>query len=235
MNHMKIKKLNWDSDFFERIIGEVFFLDSNIAIENLDFDLIVSKQNKSFDVEIPGFEKTFEETKVIFEKTLSPINQNNDLEIKDTDQEQRTSDFFKTLAYESGKNSRFLLDQNFGVEKFKKLYDEWVANSLNKKFAIKTFYIEAGNTPVAFVTVQKAELIGKIGLIATNPAFQGKGYGKKILIFAEDFCYQNGMKTMEIPTQKQNVQACNFYEKMGYKIKEEHIIKHFWKKNDAIQ
>ena len=100
---------------------------------------------------------------------------------------------------------------------------------MNKKFAIKTFYLQFQEKAVGFVTIQQSENIGKIGLIATSREFQGKGFGKKLLLFAENYCLKNGMNIMEIPTQKENHGACIFYEKLGYKIKEELIIKHFLK------
>ena len=75
---MKIKHLQWDSDFFNKKIGE---LSPNEAIKvpfNLtqDYDLIIVKQTKDFSCEIDGYEKTFEETKVLFENNLNFDNIN---------------------------------------------------------------------------------------------------------------------------------------------------------------
>lgn len=227
---MKIKKLTWDSNFFQKNIGELHVENAHLenpVLEN--FDLIVLKQKEDFEVQIPPYTQTFKETKVVFEKKLTTENLTDFSEIEDTDKEGKSFAFFRKLAYESGKHSRFLLDENFGTEKFRKLYDEWIINSLNKKFAIKTFYLQFQEKAVGFVTIQQSENIGKIGLIATSREFQGKGFGKKLLLFAENYCLKNGMNIMEIPTQKENHGACIFYEKLGYKIKEELIIKHFWK------
>ena len=229
MKSMKINVLNWDSAFFNKKIGDVFF-ESPSVIENVEnFNLIVTKQVLDFNFEISGFHQTFQETKVIFEKALNAKSDNYFSSIRDTDNNPKNIEDFLELAYTSGNFSRFLLDKNFGEENFKKLYREWVVNSLNKKFAIKIFYIEEDNQPIGFVTLQQSGNIGKIGLIATSPEQQGKGLGKKLLQFSENYCIENGMTTMEIPTQKENEQACQFYKKMGYTIKEELIIKHFWK------
>lgn len=228
---MEIKKLTWDTQFFNKEIGEVFlekpFEFSDITTKN--FELIVVKQLQSFEVNISGFEETFKETKVIFLKENLTTNGNDFSDIKDTDSEEKDLDFFKLLAYESGKHSRFLLDEKFGEANFKKLYDEWVINSNNKKFAVKTFYIEEGNKAIGFVTLQTYDEVGKIGLIATHPKHQGKGLGRKLLEFAENFCVENKITSLEIPTQKENTNACKFYEKMGYIVNEELILKHFWK------
>lgn len=43
----------------------------------------------------------------------------------------------------------------------------------------------------------------------------GKGYGKKMLVFAEEFSKQNGAKDLRINS---SLTALNFYESQGYKI-----------------
>ena len=227
---MNINFLQWDSDFFKKKIGEVtVHKEENVNLTE-DYNLIVVKQTSDFDVDVNGFDLSFKETKVNFIKELDDQDLPDSEIIKDTDDSEKGTDFFKELAYESGKKSRFLLDEKFGETKFKELYDMWVINSLNKKFALKTFYIEEDGKAIAFVTLQKYDSLGKIGLIATHPDFQGKGFGKKLLQKAENYCIKNGIIHLEIPTQKENIQACSFYKKQGYDIKDETIIKHYWKK-----
>ena len=102
-------------------------------------------------------------------------------------------------------------------------------NSLNKTFAEKVFYIHSEDTINGFVTLQRDGNTAKIGLIAVNPNFQGKGIGTKLLQAAEYYAIKNNMDKMLIPTQKENILACNFYKKNGYSVKEETIIKHYWR------
>ena len=226
---MKIKQLQWDSDFFNKKIGE---LSPNEAIKvpfNLtqDYDLIIIKKNQDFSCEIDGYEKTFEETKILFEKKLS-FDNINEIIIEDTDFQNKPPEDFYDLAYESGKYSRFKLDLNL-KNKFQDIYKKWVDNSLNKTFAEKVFYIHSEDTINGFVTLQRDGNTAKIGLIAVNPNFQGKGIGTKLLQAAEYYAIKNNMDKMLIPTQKENILACNFYKKNGYSVKEETIIKHYWK------
>ncbi|ALR31837.1 hypothetical protein ATE47_15540 [Chryseobacterium sp. IHB B 17019] len=232
MKLMKVNYLQWDSDFFNKKIGDIS-IHQKEDIETEDYDLIVVKQPSEFNIELKNALLSFQETKVNFIKTLEKPHQPDSFTIKDTDSNDKDIEFFRELAYESGKKSRFLLDQKFGEEKFKELYDMWIINSLNKKFALKTFYIEENRKAIGFVTLQKYNTLGKIGLIATHPDFQGKGFGKKLLNHVENFCIKNGIYQLEIPTQKENIQACAFYKKQGYSIKDEIIIKHYWK-NDSL-
>jgi dTDP-4-amino-4,6-dideoxy-D-galactose acyltransferase len=230
MKPMNINFLQWDSDFFNKKIGDITVEKEEIVSDTEDYDLIVLKQLSDFEIDITGFTLSFEETKVNFIKKLDDKSLQDYETIKDTDDSEKDADFFKELAYESGKKSRFLLDEKFGEAKFGELYDRWVINSLNKKFALKTFYTEEDGKAIGFVTLQKYNELGKIGLIATHPDFQGKGFGKKLLQKAENFCLKNGITHLEIPTQKENIQACSFYKKQGYDVKDEIIIKHYWRK-----
>lgn len=227
---MKINTLIWDSDFFAKKIGEIIIEENPLEIDpDESFDLIVLKQPSDFTVRIKHFRETFKETKIIFSKNIIHKNINDFSDIADTDETLIQSDFLKNLAYESGKMSRFLLDPLFGEKKFRELYDIWITNSLNKKFAIKTFYIVHQFEAIGFVTLQKSENRGKIGLIATHPKHQGKGIGKKLLAYTENYCLENDLYELEIPTQLENKNACGFYKNMGYQIKNETIIKHFWR------
>ncbi|PQA96353.1 dTDP-4-amino-4,6-dideoxy-D-galactose acyltransferase [Chryseobacterium piscicola] len=230
-----LTKLEWDSNFFSKNIAELHIMNDddlkNPELNNNQYDLIVSKQNQDSHVEIEGLEETFRETKVVFSKHLSENICENAQEIFDTDYLPKEDEYFFQLAYESGKHSRFLLDPRFGEKKFKELYKLWVINSLNKTFAVKIFYTKDENLgATGFVTVQQSGNTAKIGLIATHPLLQGKGIGRCLLQKAENYCLENEIITMDIPTQEQNVGACNFYQKMGYAVKERVILKHFWKK-----
>lgn len=230
-----LTKLKWDSNFFSKNIAELHITNGD-ELENQEFqsnhyDLIVTKQHQDLHIETQGFEETFKETKVIFSKYLNEIAYEISHEIFDTDCFPKEDKYFFQLAYESGKYSRFLLDPSFGETKFKELYNLWVLNSLNKTFAAKTFFTMDENLgATGFVTVQKSGKTAKIGLIATHPLLQGKGIGTCLLQRAENYCIENGIVTMDIPTQEQNVGACNFYQKMGYAVQERIILKHFWKK-----
>lgn len=225
-----LEKLEWDSNFFLKNIAEIKIENSqSIPLDNLQYDLIVSNQLDDSPLQINGYTELFKETKLIFIKNIFDVKSSENNEVKDSDDYTKDARFFSDLAYESGKMSRFRLDAKFGLSKFKELYDLWIINSLNKKFATKTFFIEKNEVAIGFVTLQQNNGIGKIGLIATLPDFQGLGLGRKLLEHTENYCAQNNIKYLQIATQKENLNACKFYEKMGYAVNEALIIKHFWR------
>lgn len=227
---MKINYLDWDSNFFSLNVGEIFLQNSEESFQTEDFDVIYVKQNENTELPIKGFQKTFQETKVIFQKLFDLENtQQESFKIIDFDEFPVENSKLYELAYISGNHSRFLLDEKFGKEKFKKLYRMWIDNSINKKFAKKIFYIEQENNILGFVTLQVNDNSASIGLIAVDTSTQGKGLGKQLIAECETYCKKNNISELKIPTQKENIQACNFYKKNGYHMLEKITIKHYWK------
>lgn len=225
-----IKKLEWDSSFFNIEVGEIDTKQSSGEIvPDCYFDVIYVKQEQDIPLQITNFTKTLQETKTIFSKSIEEINLNTSVNVIDFDDFPLNNEELYELAYISGQHSRFLLDEKFGIEKFKELYRMWIDNSINKRFAKKIFYTKDNNTITSFATYQEVDNIGKIGLIATSPSYQGRGLGKTLLNKVEYYCKENNIKALDIPTQKENTNACKFYTACGYNIKEEVIIKHYWR------
>lgn len=228
MKKFDVKRLDWDSDFFGFEIGEIT---NEIDISDyLNYHLLILKQSEDKDILIDKFKKKFQETKLIFNKVLSPDNLNVDINsIVDNDIIHLQNIALYSLAFESGKYSRFKLDNNFCQNKFELLYSKWVDNSINKQFADKLFYTKELNDVIGFVTVKLNNKFATIGLIAVAENFQGRGIGKKLLSKVETYCVSNNVFELQIPTQKENRQACAFYTSLGFNIIEEKIIKHYWK------
>ncbi len=226
---MSIKRLDWDSNFFGYEVGEIE--NESDFSESENYHLIVLKQKKEEEIEIEGFTKSFQETKVVFNKQLEKNSLKFfDNSIIDFDDEVIDKELLYPLAFESGKFSRFKLDSNFPKHKFELLYTKWVDNSINKQFADKIFYVKEIDDIVGFVTLKNNNKFSTIGLIAVSENYQGRGLGKKLLLRVEEYCISQNIFEVKIPTQKENKAACHFYNKMGYNINEELIIKHYWNK-----
>lgn len=230
MKKLEINRLDWDSDFFNIEVGEITVAsNAEIDVDAANgFDLIVIRQHEDNAILIPNFENNFQETKVVFSKKLSNATEKSD--VIDYDEKSIPNTSLYPLAFESGKYSRFKLDNHFTENQFQSLYKKWIDNSLNKQFADKVFYIMESNSVCGFVTVKKHTGFASIGLIAVSENQQGKGYGFQLLEKAEQYCIFQSIFELRIPTQTANLPACNFYYKQGYTIFEETIIKHYRKK-----
>jgi ribosomal protein S18 acetylase RimI-like enzyme len=230
-----IVKLDWDSLFFEIKIGELHLEESKnkrSLIKAKSFDLLYVKSHKDFQLEINGFNEEFAETKVVFIKNLEKTQPISNSIFSANETTYKIEELYE-LAYESGKHSRFRLDNNFQEQQFKELYRQWVDNSILNIFADDVLIYQENNQTMGFVTYKVINKVAKIGLIAVKSDFQGKGIGGKLLGHVENLIFQKNIKELLIPTQLSNEAACSFYKKQNYQVHETTFIKHYWK-NDTI-
>lgn len=230
---MKTKRLGWDSLFFNLEVAEAEISSSEIDLSSLqNFDLIYTKSAQDFQLDTKDFTIGATEEKVVFSKNLTSQTENfkKNAPIHSVfELESYTKETLYDLAFESGKYSRFKIDTQIPKGKFEELYRLWIDNSLNKSFA-DFFVVWIEETKIlGFVTLKLHPTYGQIGLIAVAPNQQGKGIGTQLIKVSEEYCTQNNIFELKIPTQKQNVEACSFYHKLGYKIVENTYIKHVWK------
>jgi dTDP-4-amino-4,6-dideoxy-D-galactose acyltransferase len=228
-----IVEKKWDSDFFNFKIGEINFIDCKDHSNFTDYELLYVVSDEDFDLIINGFSNSFSEQKVKFHKKLSEISKINENVFSHSEIEYNIQNIYQ-LAYESGKQSRFLLDKNFGIEKFKELYRLWIDNSISKTFADDVLLYKSNEEVVGLLTYKITDDKATIGLISVSNEQQGKGIGGILLKHLETVLYQKKITSLIIPTQFENKQACNFYHKQGYSIFDNTFIKHYWKINDTI-
>lgn len=227
---MIIRRLDWDSDFFNIEIGEI--QENKFKTYSKDakaFKLIYYKSSKIDDFKIDGFKETYTGTKVVYSNyNLKSSTIKNDFVIP-----VRTikyDDDLYRLAFQSGHYSRFKKDVNFSKAQFESLYRVWVDNSIKKGYAEDVLVYHENNTIKGFVSysiISNYEAV--IGLIAVDELSRGLGIGKALINEVTRLLQKNNVSTLHIPTQQDNLVACNFYNKMGFKINSKQVIKHFWK------
>ena len=227
-----IQFLEWDSSFFNKKVGtfECVGTNQSFVVDN-DFDLIYIKQidDKEVLFEKENFRLSHVETKVIFSKMISKINNLKDEFIISAFETSDYKQQLYELAFESGKFSRFNLDENFERSEFEALYRKWVDNSLSKEFADEVLLYKQGDAILGIITYKVNGNYATVGLLATKSESQGKGIGSRLVAAVESGLYEKGVEELRIPTQFQNEQACGFYTKMGYNVIEKIIIKHYWR------
>ena len=229
---MMIKHLDWDSSFFSKKIGMLELSnDSNFPEIQNDFDLIYVLSDKEIAVDIFNFDESYSENKIVFSKKIVQKWELADVNIFSVNTDTPKEELYE-LAFESGKFSRFKLDPNFKQFEFEKLYKKWVDNSFTTEFADAVLIYKKQNKILGFVTYKVLDKQATVGLIGVCSQYQGTGIGKKLIQSVEIDLANSGVDELRIPTQLQNELACLFYTKMGYEIIENHILKHYWKKNN---
>jgi dTDP-4-amino-4,6-dideoxy-D-galactose acyltransferase len=228
-----IRKLDWDSSFFGLQIGEYLFDSQDIEILDTSYDLIYVLSKTECEIKIKGYNQTFKENKLFYfsnEFIYNDLKSDNIFCFSDN---LFSREELYNLSFESGKYSRFKCDKKFTEEQFKNLYKKWIDNSLDSDFADDVLVYVVDNKIAGFVTYKIINNQGVVGLIGVLPNYQGNGIGKSLIKFLESKLIEINIRVLRIPTQKENIKACSFYERLGYEVKSSVIIKHFWK-NDSI-
>ena len=128
-----------------------------------------------------------------------------------------TSPELELLALESGRHSRFRLDDGFRNGEFERLYREWLASSLRGENGKRVYVSGRGDAPRGLITLEPGEEIVRIGLLAVAAAWRGQGLGRRLVAAAEGFCIQNRCAALHVATQTANPKACRFYERCGFR------------------
>ena len=110
---MKINKLEWDSQFFNLNVAEIFLEENQILIDYEDFDLIYVKSKSKLTTVPSTMTIGFEEQRVEFIKEIKHLSTDNEssniIFLPELDGFNK-NDIYQ-LAFESGKHSRFKKDK----------------------------------------------------------------------------------------------------------------------------
>jgi len=221
---LEIKTLDWDSKFFNKKIASVHltefkkasFLKTLQKAKTNEIKLLYVFCHK--DVILPdsflnSVQGIHADTKLTFEGLSKPY------EVMEYDSYSSNLELIN-LAFISGEHSRFNRDKkNFSRQEFERLYKEWINKSISKDLADKIYVTYYQSKISGFITLKTNKKgIGEVGLISVNPEIQGKGVGSDLLNKGSDFFFRNGIKQIQIPTQKQNDTACQFYRKHNFHV-----------------
>lgn len=132
------------------------------------------------------------------------------------------------LSLESGKYSRFRLDPHFSPGIFEHMYSVWIDKSVTKEIADDVLVYSRQGNILGMLTYSLSSGCATIGLIAVDIQYQHMHLGSVLITALENIVYKKGVRTIEVPTQSDNIPACHFYEKNNYEVKEIINIYHIW-------
>jgi dTDP-4-amino-4,6-dideoxy-D-galactose acyltransferase len=230
---VEIKRLDWDSAFFDTHVysAEIDRFDNLDEVQNLTkpclLYLFLNSEDEwhKRDLEMKG--ALFCGTRALYHKKLTYDRSGIESEMMVREYFGATNEDLESLAYRAGMFSRFYIDSKLRPC-FKSFFREWVINSLNKTIADKIFVYEENGQFKAFASCAIKDDEGWLGLISVDESMQGSGIGSSLLGAVERFYLEMKVDNSFIVTQKENVQACSFYESMGYKIVNQVFTYHWW-------
>jgi len=235
----QIEKLEWDSNFFHYPVGRLIATDSlpNIfsyicqQAQLYKYHLIyifVHPQNNVVNKFLIDKAIPLVDEKVTYIMDLKQsILQAADNNLRNIIKQEVTPEIVD-LALQSGEYSRFKIDPNFKNNEFKQLYQEWIKKSLSGELAKSVIGYYNNSQIKGILTIGDKNQRADIGLLAVHASARGQGIGKKMVQFAINSAKQMGYRQLQVITQKNNLAACQFYEKCGFKVESVDNIYHLW-------
>lgn len=230
---MDIRVLQWDSDFFGLRIGRTDLQTKADALElramheelKRQFDLLYVFDPNAIGFEVEGARLVDE--KILYSKPCEPRKQFPEISFYQAS--HPSADLYR-LALVSGGYSRFKLDERLPKGSYERLYNRWIENACPKEGTNKQIltFLDTNNIAKGMITIDHQGELGHIGLVAVDPDAQHHGIGGKIMSTLDGYLYGLGIKTLEVPTQKANTDACRWYEKNGFTIQSCTQIYHWW-------
>lgn len=230
---MEIRALQWDSDFFGLRIGRADILTKEDALSLANRYEELKKQYDLlyiFDPDNVGFAANgarLVDEKILYSKPCEPRQQYSDVSF--FKQASPSEDLYR-LALVSGGYSRFRLDKHFPKGSYQRLYEKWIESACPQQGTNKQILIMPDTNDIVrgMITINHDGELGHIGLVAVDPDCQHQGIGGKIMSTLDGYLFDLGVKTLEVPTQKANTDACRWYEKNGFAIESITPVYHWW-------
>jgi dTDP-4-amino-4,6-dideoxy-D-galactose acyltransferase len=132
------------------------------------------------------------------------------------------------LALQAGEFSRFKIDPRISEDRFVELYTLWIRRSVAREIADAVFVIRREGKIAGMVTVGEKAGRADIGLIAVDASLRGQSAGTALVKTAQQWGVKKGYSAAQVVTQGDNLPACRFYEKCGYRVDKVENIYHLW-------
>lgn len=230
---IRYEYLPWDSDFFGYRTGRISIdnfekdcLAAQIKIADAEllyiFDGTLSKEVDDFLIS-EGAAKY--DCRLEYEKLL-PLHCDSPLDRDIEFHNGGLSDELEKLAYSSGKYSRFKKDKKLNPF-FEPMYQRWILNSIEEEKRL--LIIKRADQTIAFLSFSIKGETANISLFSVNRNYAGKGLGSRLYQFLECFLVESGLTKVTVVTQRKNIGACRFYEKLGFELVERQNIYHLWR------
>lgn len=244
---MEIDVLEWDTDFFKKVVAKIT-INQN---EDVDFNSLFS-YCKEHDFKLNYIFVDYHNTIVINKVRQllgSPINTKITFESETINPEN-----FKTvsgagisikpvskllpnlkkillkLALAAGAFSRFKVDKKLSETAFENMYCEWVGRLINDDKGIRIIIASThmGNEDIiiGFLAYSISDTAFKIEFISVDKEWKKKGIGKALIKNIMEEAMRENIHHITVETQKENVEACNFYSSCGFKVNKLYCIYH---------
>jgi len=235
-----ITDMAWDSDFFNMHCGRCILTDLNLNLEALRCDMqeydFVSIQNVGNKVYINKWiaENTkayLADINIQFEKEISPkgvsCGESSTFLIvpaKDLDESMKNKLVVNRNDFSF---SKFVCDPSFEERNGYLVYQQWLYNSC-KDFG-KYFILSVGEDGIiAYILFSISEVKATIELVNVDQQYQGQRIASAMIKAVEEYLGSQGVETLFVGTQMNNIPAMNLYHSLGFKEIARTAVFHLW-------
>lgn len=239
---MMINYLTWDSQFFERRIGQLpqppqdragwGAVDADARKQGLecvyllvdiqDHPTIAAAQQAGFsmvDIRLTlGREITGEAI------PIPKLPQGASLRAATPDDLPR----LQQIARQSHTDTRFFSDTHFDPTRSAEMYAVWIASYLEEDENVIVWTAVQDGDPQGYLTCRVTGQSGRIGLVGLAPRARGKGLGTALLMAGLDWFAGRGALQVEVVTQGRNLPAQRLYQRGGFLSTRVQLWFHKW-------
>lgn len=236
--HPKYSILKWDSNFFGFTVAKIItdklnFKDlkkilTDLKKRNVSLAYFASDSaNKDLQKaakSLGGFLTGQKITYILDLKSIPAKSSVSAVPVEEYDKVKPNNDLIR-LILQGGVYSRFHVDPKISDKQYRDLFTLWISNSTKNN---TIFVIKRNDRIVAFVSLNEKDKRGNFDFITVDKSFRGRGFGNALLYNAHKWFVSKGYDIAQAVTQRENVVACNVYEKHGYHIEKIENFYHFW-------
>jgi dTDP-4-amino-4,6-dideoxy-D-galactose acyltransferase len=232
-----INELKWDSEFFGKKIGELTldfeslpqseafigkakedgFKYITCKLQSQQANIIRALELFGFHLSDIGVTWAVETEQFIYKNVTTNFEIRKSIAVA-TDKD---IPMLKEIAKSLFGDSRFYSDPFFSKEEADNLYQTWVENSVKGAVADIVFCIP----DKGFITCKKSKNnSGEIVLIGIRKDCRGEGFGLSLVEKAIKWFITQSINHVSVRTQLKNLNAMNFYVKLGFRIEGYDIV-----------
>lgn len=235
-NSISFKELDWDTEFFgvtcakavlHQPLNKSDWNELKLKFNDYEFISIVNENSEPLNAQLIGKETNafLADVNIQFKKKISgSIEASKNVTIHKS--LERNNQILELSTFQF---SKFVEDPELAKRGGELIYREWLINSFNKQN--KFFALSKNKTKLdinGFLLYSYLNNECVIELIAVNQNETNRGIGIELFNTIENDAYQQGIKEIKVGTQVRNINAINFYHKVGCKQVGCHQVFHLW-------
>ncbi len=127
-------------------------------------------------------------------------------------------------------DTRFFKDSHFPSQRAEDFYSTWITLETQGRAQIVWVAASGANQPLGYISchLDPARQEGQIGLLGVSPQARRKGIGKNLVLAAIDWFRTQGVPSVTVVTQGNNLPAQRLYQQHGFLSHDLQIWYHKW-------